>query len=196
MRFHLDNKKYKLALSGVAESDYPTGPFAYIDAIRPNGNQSRDFTVFKDTDDVAYQVYSSENNMTLHICELEKDYVFHTKNEKRIFPFRRRESPILFKDHGKYYLMTSGCTGWNPNKAQCAVAGSIMGSWKNIGNPCVGENSDVTFLAQGTCVIQQNNDFIFLADKWKKKDLQGSGYIFLPLSMQQGKPVIQWKDSW
>ena len=28
-------------------------------------------------------------------------------------------------------MLSSGCTGWDPNVAEIAVADSIMGTWKN-----------------------------------------------------------------
>jgi hypothetical protein len=36
----------------------------------------------------------------------------------------------MFKYKGKYYLITSGCTGWIPNEAMIASADSILGKWK------------------------------------------------------------------
>ena len=35
--------------------------------------------------------------------------------------------------NGKYYMLSSGCTGWDPNVAELAVADSIMGQWTTIG---------------------------------------------------------------
>ena len=43
-------------------------------------------------------------------------------------------------------MLSSGCTGWDPNVAEIAVADSIMGTWKTIGNPCTGPDADKNVL--------------------------------------------------
>lgn len=50
-------------------------------------------------------------------------------------------------------MITSGCTGWEPNKARLLTATSILGEWKQLPNPCVGENADKTFGGQSTYVL-------------------------------------------
>lgn len=64
-----------------------------------------------------------------------------------------REGPAMFKYRGKYYLITSGCTGWAPNQAAYSVADSPLGPWKRVGDPCIGDTSKTTFDTQSTCVI-------------------------------------------
>mgnify|MGYP000343887308 CR=1 FL=1 len=39
---------------------------------------SRDMTLFVDDDGKAYHIYSSEENLTLHIAELTDDYLQHS----------------------------------------------------------------------------------------------------------------------
>jgi len=48
MWMHIDAANYSAAEAGVAISDKPTGPFKYLGAERPNGQMSRDMTLFKD----------------------------------------------------------------------------------------------------------------------------------------------------
>lgn len=33
-----------------------------------------------------------------------------------------REAPAMFKYKGLYLMLTSGCTGWNPNRAEVFFA--------------------------------------------------------------------------
>jgi hypothetical protein len=35
-------------------------------------------------------------------------------------------------------MITSGCTGWEPNAAEYAVANSMLGDWQVVGNLSVG----------------------------------------------------------
>ena len=115
------------------------------------------------------------------------------------FEKKYREAPAVFKHHGKYYLLTSGCSGWDPNVADVAVADSMLGEWTPLGNPCVGEDADKTFYGQSTYVqpvIGHPDLYVALFDRWNKTDLPDSRYIWLPLRFVGGKPKIVWKKAW
>lgn len=71
---------------------------------------SRDMTLFVDDDGKAYHIYSSEENLTLHIAELTDDYLQHSGRYIRIFPGGHNEAPALFKKDNMYWMITSGCT--------------------------------------------------------------------------------------
>lgn len=196
---HVESADYSKAAAGVAISDSPTGPFTYIGSFRPNDAMSRDQTVFVDDDGKAYQFASSENNQTLYINELTDDYLRPTGRFTRNFIGQSREAPAVFKKDGKYYMLSSGCTGWDPNQAELAVADSIMGEWKVLGNPCTGKDADKTFYAQSTYVqpvIGKKNCYIAMFDRWNKKDLENSRYVWLPISFDNGTITIPWRESW
>ena len=197
---HVESADYSKACAGVAVSDSPTGEFKYLGSFRPNGQMSRDQTVFVDDDGKAYQFYSSEHNQTLYISELTDDYLKPSGRYTRNFIGKAREAPAVFKHAGKYYLLSSGCTGWDPNIAELAVADSILGPWKVVGNPCTGPDADKTFYAQSTYVqpvIGRKNEFVALFDRWKKKDLEDSRYVWLPVVISKaGGITIPWKESW
>ncbi len=196
---HVESADYSKACAGVAISDSPTGPFTYIGSFRPNGAMSRDQTVFVDDDGRAYQFYSSEHNATLYISELTDDYQRPSGRYTRNFINKSREAPAVFKHDGKYYMLSSGCTGWDPNQAELAVADSIMGEWKTIGNPCTGKDADKTFFAQSTYVQQvmgKKDAYIAMFDRWNKKDLENSLYVWLPISFENGTPTIPWRERW
>lgn len=199
MWMHIDSPDYEKAHAGVAVSDSPTGKFTYVGSIKPNGMDSRDQTLFKDDNGKAYQICSSDWNKTLNINELSDDYTCTTGKVKKILEGLDREAPALFKRGDKYYLITSGCTGWNPNTASYAVADSIFGEWKQKENPCKGKDADSTFFAQSTFVlpVQGKKDlFIAMFDKWNKTNLISSKYIWLPIEFEGDRPVIRWKDKW
>ncbi|XAR51369.1 Galactan 1,3-beta-galactosidase [Bertholletia excelsa] len=189
MWMHIDNVNYTKASVGVAMSDYPTGPFDYLYSKQPHGFDSRDMTVFKDNDGVAYLIYSSEDNSELHIGPLSQDYLDVTNVMRRILVGQHREAPALFKYEGTYYMITSGCTGWAPNEALAHAAETIMGPWETMGNPCIGGNKvfrQTTFFAQSTFVLPLPGlpgSFIFMADRWNPADLRDSRYVWLPLTV-------------
>jgi hypothetical protein len=199
MWMHLDSEDYSYARSGVAISDKPAGPFHFIRSERPNGAMARDMTVFQDVDGRAYHFFSSENNTTMHVVLLGDDYLSHTDREKRLLIDQSREAPAVFKFNKKYYLLSSGCTGWVPNAASYAVADSLLGDWQQFGNPCTGDQADSTYGAQSTYILPvegKKNAFIFLADRWNKTNLEDSRYVWLPLVMKNNRPVIQWQEKW
>lgn len=74
-----------------------------------------------------------------------------------------------------------------------------MGEWTYLGNPCVGEDADLTFHSQSTYVLPVKgleNAFIFMADRWNSGNLADSRYIWLPILFKDGVPYIKWFDKW
>jgi beta-galactosidase len=200
MWFHLELKGqgYKAARAGVAISDKVTGPFRFVNSFRPNGNMSRDMTLFVDDDGKGYQIYSSRENYDLRIVQLNDDYTLPTTKDTMLFSLHR-EAPAIFKYNKKYYLITSGCTGWRPNKASMHVADSLFGEWKSLGNPLHGNGADSTYGGQSTFIVPvagKKPSFIFIADRWNPKDLKDSRYLWLPIRFKNGEPYIEWLDEW
>jgi hypothetical protein len=196
MWMHIDKGDYGYARAGLAISDKPEGPYKYLGSVQPNGQMSRDMTLFKDDDGKAYLIYASEDNNTMQICLLSEDYLMPTKRFARIFINQRREAPALFKYQGKYYLITSLCSGWDPNAAMYAIADSVLGNWDIKGNPCVGPGAERTFDSQSTFVMAlpgEPGTFIFMADQWNKTDLPASGYLWLPFQIIEG--IIEIKNN-
>ena len=195
---HVESADYSKAAAGVAVSDSPAGPFTYLGSFRPNNAMSRDQTVFVDDDGKAYQLASSENNQTMYINELTDDYLRPTGRFTRNFIGASREAPAVFKRGGKYYVLTSGCSGWDPNVAQIAVADSIMGPWTVIGDPCRGPEADKTFYAQSTYVqpvAGKDDCYLAMFDRWNKTDLENSRYVWLPIVWEGDHPTIPWRDT-
>jgi len=203
MWLHIDSRNYAAARAGVAVSDRVTGPYEYLGSTRPNGSDSRDMTLFQDEDGKAYLIHSSDWNSVTIISELDESYLVFTGKCSRHFDHGQkntgRESAAVFKTEGRYYIITSGTTGWSPNAAEYAVAESIHGPWRIMGNPCAGENSDTTFFSQNTYVFPlagKAGAFIFMADRWNRHDLRDSRYVWLPLRIQGEKLTLEWFDAW
>jgi hypothetical protein len=189
MWLHIDSEDYKAARAGVAVADQPAGPFSYLESVRPEGQDSRDQTLFQDDDGKAYRIFSSENNDTTYISLLTDDYLKHTGRFVRVFEKRRMEAPVVFKHGGQYWFIGSDCTGWAPNAARSASAPSIWGPWTELGNPCRGPAAGETFGAQSTFVFPvagRSNAWVFMADRWNKTNLVDSRYLWLPVRFQNG----------
>lgn len=163
------------------------------------GQMSRDMTLFVDDDGKAYHIHASEDNLTLQISQLTDDYLGFNGKFARIAPAGHNEAPALFKYNGYYYLMTSGCTGWAPNAARLFRAKSIWGQWEALGNPCRGKDAELTFHSQSTYILPvagKKNAFIYMGDRWRPKNPIDGRYIWLPIRIESGKPVIRWADKW
>ena len=168
------------------------------------GQMSRDMTLFVDDDGKAYHIFSSEDNLTLHIAELTGDYLHHTGRYTRLAPAGHNEAPAIFKHEGTYWMITSGCTGWDPNEARMFSAPSIWGPWTQHPNPCRGPKAELTFGGQSTYIFEIVNSkssnskcrWVFMADIWRPRHPSDARYIWLPIEFEDGKPIIRWRDEW
>ena len=163
------------------------------------GQMSRDMTLYVDDDNKAYHIYAAEENLTLNIAELSDDYLEHTGRYIRVAPGGHNEAPALFKKDGRYFMITSGCTGWEPNAARLLVADDIMGEWTQLPNPAKGRGANRTFESQSTYILPvegKKDAYIFMADRWRPGNLGDSRYIWLPIQFENGYPVLKWMDNW
>lgn len=237
--FHADGQtpdstggNYAKAKAGVAVSKSPFGPFKmqgsyllnYVDGLTQgfadgHGNV-RDMNLFKDDDGTGYVIYSSDGNANMYIAKLNNSYTNIAKaNDKGAvqgidfsvnFVGESREAPAMFKYKGKYYMITSGCTGWSPNQAKYAVADEPLGPWTMVGDPCTDEDANTTYFTQSTCVIPvdaASGKFIYMGDRWYNPEvtkgpgaggsLRNSRYVWLPIEFTtDGEIMIRRYNDW
>lgn len=158
----------------------------------PRGQMSRDMTVFVDDDGTAWHIYSSEENLTLQAAELTPDYLGYTGRYYRIAAGGQNEAPCILKRDGHYWLVCSGCTGWDPNEARLFSATSMAGPWTQHPSPMRGEGAEKTFGGQGTWFWQPTpGTYLFIADVWRPRSLAQSRHLCLPVAFDEdGVPVI------
>jgi hypothetical protein len=82
-----------------------------------------------------------------------------------------------------------------------AVADSMGGPWKWLGNPCRGtpEQNNKTFGSQSTYVFPvagKPNALIFMADRWRPNNAIDGRYIWLPVQFENDQPVLKWMPEW
>ena len=201
MWFHLELKGqgYAAARAGVAVSKNATGPYTFLRSFRPDGEMSRDMTLYADDDGNAYLITTSENNQTQHLSQLTDDYLDTTGHFTRIFAHKALEGAAIFKANGHYFYIGSHTTGWAPNPAYAAVAESLAGPWRELGNPCRGENAELTFGAQSTYVLPvagKPGAFIFVADRWHPENAIDGRAVWLPISIEGDHFTITWHSEW
>jgi beta-xylosidase len=189
----------KLQLTGGSVPYYPRDMIFRRDYS--TGQMARDMTLFVDDDGVAYHIYASEENGTLHIARLDDDYLRHSGEYIRVFAGRFHEAPTMMKWRGEYFLITSDCTGWAPNTARVSRAPSIWGPWEELGNPCQSTGAQManTFESQGAFILPvagREGAFIFIADRWRPENAIDGRYVWLPILFRHGVPILEWKESW
>jgi len=165
------------------------------------GQMSRDMTLYVDDNEMAYHITASEENQTLLISKLSDDYLSLTNEYIRVLPGERNEAPAIFKKDRKYFMFSSGLTGWKPNPGKLAVSDDMMGDWRFIGNPCRGteEEKNTTFWSQSTFVIPvegKKDAFIFAADRWRPENPIDGRYVWLPVKFDNNIPYLDWMDFW
>lgn len=164
------------------------------------GQMARDMTLFVDEDGKTYHIHASEENLTLHISELNNDFTDFSGKYIRVQPTGHNEAPAIFKRNGKYFMINSGCTGWAPNAARLLVSDSVLGDWEYIDNPCIGDDKDLTFHSQSTYILPvpgKKDAFIFMADRWVPENAIDGRYIWLPIQFnKKGLPFLEWIDEW
>jgi hypothetical protein len=223
MWMHLEQNGYRYSRAGIAVSDAPAGPFKFLSAIRPVadtnnfpepddaeqnlfGGTFRDMNLFLDDDGRAYVFYSSAGNWTMYVVRLNDDFTgpetpaVENKTWSRVLVKKMREGAAPFKCAGKYFLVTSACTGWTPNAADFAVADNILGPYESRGNPFTGEDAERSYETQSTFVLPapgHPGSFIFMADEWHPQNLPDSRHVWLPFTVgTNGMFSLRWHDRW
>ncbi len=219
-----ESSRYSKARAGVAISDSPEGPFRLIGCYKLAESKDadlgwdtvhgsvRDMNLFVDDDGDAYVYYSSDGNQTMYAARLNSEYTGIAGNNEgtglsgealeksdftRNFIGASREAPAPFKYKDKYYIITSACTGWSPNKASYATADHPLGPWTTVGDPCEGDTKGTTFDTQSTCVFPVDakaGKYVYMGDRWHNPDYGGdlsdSRYVWIPVEFTPGDGIV------
>jgi hypothetical protein len=196
MWLHWEGANYATAEAGVFTCDTVDGDYQLVRHFRPNNNMSRDDTLFKDDDDKAYFLSAANDNADLALYELDADYTNISRQVSTLWPGSYREAPALMKTSGRYFMMSSGATGWNPNQQQYATATAITGPWSSLSNigDSNGYDTQTTYIlpVQGSSATT----YIYMGDRWQDPDLVSSKYIWLPLKVSDSKLTLDKNDTW
>lgn len=193
MWLHFENgKDYTDAAVGIATCDTPDGDFVYHGHFNPYGYMSRDCTLFKDDDGTAYFVSAARDNADLHVYRLTEDYLNVETLVHRLWQGEYREAPAIVKTGGKYYMLTSYCTGWAPNQGKYAVADSMEGRWSTLTE--IGDKT--TYQSQPAFIIHKDDRILYFGDRWGgggEKYFESS-YVVYPLKEEDGRLTMEYVD--
>lgn len=128
-----DYTEAELFLAEVA----PGGELTVTYTDRPLGRDSRDMSLFVDTDGSAYVVSATNTNADTAIYRLNETWTAPESLVTVAFTGQHRETPAIVRVDGVYYFFGSRASGWLPSQAMYASAGSLAGPWselRQIGN--------------------------------------------------------------
>lgn len=192
MWMHYENAMdYNAARCAIATCDTVDGDYIYRGSFNPVGNMSRDCTLFKDKDGTAYFISAARDNADMCVYRLSDDYMSVDEQVKTLWPGQYREAPAVFEKDDKYYMLSSMCTGWNPNQGGVAYSDGVESRWSSLEN----FGDCVTFNTQPTYVLKFGEHYIYVGDRWDPMRYDESGYVFLPILFDEnGKCRIEWAD--
>ena len=212
MWIHWENgSDYGQAKVAVCTADKPEGPYTLSDVFRPNGCDSRDQTLFLDTDGQAYHVYSTNMNSNTNCERLSEDFLTPLEDYAIQLKGRRYEAAAIFKVGDVYYGVFSGCTGWDPNPGRFMWTYDLLNeTWQapadfkasdgSTGiNFCIDNGKNNSYQSQSNFVFAvpgRDKCFIYMGDRWNSSNIQSSKHVWLPLSVRSGYPTVQWHDAW
>ena len=156
----------------ILQADAFTGPYEIAaQNYRPFGMGVGDFDIAEEGGR-AY-LFMDADHAGIIGMELSEDFLNVEKEVSRQYeglhaPFCR-EGVALFARGEKKYMLTSGMTGYIPNKSDCAVSESWTEPFRSIGNPHVNDASNASFNSQISQVFKipgKADLYIAVADRW------------------------------
>lgn len=193
MWVHFENgKDYQDAAAAVAICDTPDGDFTYLGHFNPYGYMSRDCTLFQEEDGTAYFLSAARDNADLHVYRLTEDYLNVEKVVHRLWQGEYREAPAVLKIEGRYYMMTSACTGWAPNQGKYASAAAMEGEWSMLRE--IGD--ETTYHSQPAFLLEHDGKYLYFGDRWGGNGERyfASSYVVYPLIVENGELKLQYVE--
>ncbi len=199
---------YDTGYVGVATATSPQGPFTYRHKFLGGGSPkgSGDYVMVEDAKGVVYHLTVRKPDKTFVAGPLREDCLFPAGDYVPVEGVERHtEAPAVMRVGESYYLLGSGSSGWAPNAARSFVATAITGPYRPLGNPTRGKNPrnglgpELTFGGQISFLLPvagRRETFIAMFDVWNPGRAIEGGYLWLPVTIEDGNPVIQWRDSW
>lgn len=192
---HWEARNYSASEAAVFESDDVAGPYECVWAGRPCGTKSRDCNVFVDNDGKAYFISTTDENTNLGLFELSDNY-HEALSKTPMFEGMRREAPAIVHIGDTYYMISSACTGWDPNQAKIATSKDIKSGWTELEN--IGDK--IAFDTQASSILTikgtEGTVYIYVGDRWMDPDLPRSKIIMLPIEWKDGKMELNYYDKW
>ena len=162
----------------VLTADRLEGPYTMVrEVYHPLDMDSGDFALAVDEETGKAYIFFERPHFELICATLTDDYTACTGEYSTHYKGRKppltREAPTFFVRGGKKYLITSGTTGYYPNRSTVCVFDDFHGEYRDLGDPCIGDPTNTTFNSQITSVLRLpgTDRYIACADRWMPNPL-------------------------
>jgi hypothetical protein len=139
---------------------------------KPLSMDTGDFALAVDKDTKKAYFIFSRPHFEVVTATLSDDYTTvtgeYSSHYENLYPPFSREAPAYFEHKGIRYLFTSGVTGYHPNPSRVCCFNDWHGEYKDLGDPCIGDDSKTSFYSQISSVMNVSGSdlYITLADRW------------------------------
>ncbi len=168
-----------IKLSGISScytvmvSDHLLGPYGIVkEDYRPFGYEVGDFDLYTEEQTGKAYLFETGNHDGVFGMELSGDCCSAQKEISLQYdglkpPFTR-EGIAVFERGNKKYMITSGMTGYLPNRSDLAVADRWDMPFASVGDPHVNDDSHASFNSQISKVfrVEGTDCYIAMADRW------------------------------
>jgi len=190
---HWEGRNYGASEAAVFVSDKVDGPYRLHHAGRPLDIKSRDCNVFQDADGQAYFISTIEENQHLGLFRLSDDYT-EPLSCTILFAHQSREAPAIARVEDTYYMLSSACTGWDPNQCKLSCSSSLTEGWSPLEN--VGDS--ICYDTQAASILTINGTkqttYLYVGDRWMDPTLPESKTIIFPVTFADGKCELHYTE--
>lgn len=161
------------ACYAVLEADSILGPYTMVrENYRPFGYEVGDFDLYTDEQSGKSYLFENGDHGGIYGMELSEDCCEAVREISVQYdglkpPFTR-EGVAVFEHSGKKYMLTSGMTGYLPNRSDSAATGDWEQPFVSLGDPYVNDETHASFNSQISKVfrIAGTDRFVAIADRW------------------------------
>ena len=115
------------------------------------------------------------------LFRLSDDYLSAVEYTE-LFKWKSREAPAIVRVGDTYYMLSSACTGWDPNPCMLSYSNSLTEGWselKQVGNAIAYDTQAASILTiKGT----KQTTHLYVGDRWQDPRLPESKTIIFPIS--------------
>lgn len=155
----------------ILQADNFLGPYELVyNEYQPDSKKIGDFDLVIEGDNAYLFTVVNHESVVTYLLQADflsvKEKVAEQYKDLKA-PFSR-EAPAVFEYNNVKYMLTSGMTGYVPNKSDMAISSSWDSEFQSVGNPCINDESQATFNSQISKVFKVPNKelYIILADRW------------------------------
>lgn len=191
---HWEGAGYGASEAASFSCDTINGHYRLEWSGRPLGIKSRDCNVFTDDNGKAYFISTTSENTDLGLFELSDDYL-HAVNHTVLMPGQRREAPAVVKVGKTYFMLSSACTGWDPNQCKLSWSKKLDKGWSELEN--IGDGIAFDTQAAAVLVVKgtKQTTYLYVGDRWMDPDLPRSKTIIFPIFFKGKQCVFEYRDS-